>query len=285
MDAMVVLMILDGWGIGPENESNPVYVAQPETFHLLQQQFPMISLQASGIGVGLPWGEVGNSEVGHLTLGAGKVLYQYYPRIVLAIRDKSFFANAALAAAFRHAKTRSSSVNLVGLLSDGNVHAAMEPLEALIGLGEREGVPLKLHLFSDGKDAPPHSIDRLLGRIPREKLATLTGRYYAMDRKERWTLTERAYDIMTDPHAPETADPETALQATYAQELSEEFLAPVRFGNDKRIQDGDALIFLNFREDSMRQLVEAFLLPGFSNFPTHPYKNLYIATMTRYEER
>ncbi len=135
MKRSFILIILDGWGIGEENESNPIHVVKPKNLQWIQDNFPMTSLQASGIGVGLPWGEIGNSEVGHLTLGAGKVIYQYYPRITLAIRNKSFFQNPALKGAFEHARKNNSAVNLVGLLSKGNVHASLEHIEAVLQMG------------------------------------------------------------------------------------------------------------------------------------------------------
>ncbi len=177
MRRTVLLVILDGWGLGEMNESNPVHAVEPGSFKWLEENFPVTSLQASGISVGLPWGEVGNSEVGHLTLGAGKVIYQYFPRITLSIRDGSFFQNPALKGAFDHAKKNNSSVNLAGLLTEGTVHAVLDHLLALVQMGEREGVSVKLHLFSDGKDGTPYRLEKLLEKIPRDKLATLMGRY------------------------------------------------------------------------------------------------------------
>ena len=143
MKRTVVLIVLDGWGIGREDESNPIYMVKPPTLMRLAEEYPVTSLQASGIAVGLPWGEVGNSEVGHLTLGAGKVIYQYYPKITIAIRDQTFFKNPALSQAFEHAKKNNSAVNLIGLLSKGNVHASIEHVEALIKMSETAGVPVK----------------------------------------------------------------------------------------------------------------------------------------------
>src|SRR5580698_9354933 len=145
-----VLVILDGWGIGKDNDSNPLFVAKPPTFEWLAAHYPVTSLQASGIAVGLPWGEVGNSEVGHLTLGAGKVLYQYYPRITMSIQDGTFFENPVIKAAAAHAVTNNSAVNLVGLLTKGNVHASIDQLKALIKMLEAEKVSkINLHLFAD----------------------------------------------------------------------------------------------------------------------------------------
>ncbi|RJP45016.1 2,3-bisphosphoglycerate-independent phosphoglycerate mutase [Candidatus Parcubacteria bacterium] len=286
MKRSVILIVLDGWGIGEENESNPVHVVKPKNLGWLAQTFPVTSLQASGISVGLPWGEVGNSEVGHLTLGAGKVIYQYYPRITLAIRDRSFFENQALKTACLHAKKNNSALNLVGLLSKGNVHAALEHIEALVELGKLEGVgKIRIHLFSDGMDSAPRSLRGFLEALPRDLVANLVGRYYGMDRNGNWQLTQVAYDLMTQTKNPVVKDPAPIIESTYGKELTEEYLPPMRLLDDSSIQDNDALIFFNFREDSIRQLSEAFIQKDFDKFPVKKFENLHIATMTRYEER
>lgn len=287
MARTVVLIVLDGWGLGREDESNPIHMVQPQTFKWLEQNYPVTSLQASGISVGLPWGEVGNSEVGHLTLGAGKVVYQYYPRITLAIQDESFFKNKALTDAVTHAKQTGGAVNLVGLLSKGNVHSSVEHLQALIKLVEQAGVPdIKLHLFADGKDMPPKTLEKELESIPREKLATLTGRYYAMDRESNWNLTEQTYKCLTGGSgANANENLADVVKANYDKDLTEEFLPPLRFGGEeKNIKDGDSVIFFNYREDSIRQLAAAFIDPDFDKFQRADFKNLHVATMTRYKE-
>lgn len=282
----VILIILDGWGIGREDESNPIHVANPESFRWLKENFPMTSLQASGIAIGLPWGEVGNSEVGHLTLGAGKILYQYYPKITMAIRDKTFFENPALKSAFDHAKKNTSGVNLVGLLSGGNVHASLEHLLALLQMAKLEGVSnVKLHLFSDGKDGPPRTLQNLLKEIPRDTLASLIGRYYAMDRNQNWRLTETTYNNMVGVGGSPVDDPNPYVEAAFESGATEEYLQPLRFGESKVVQNNDSLIFFNFREDSIRQLAEAFVLKDFDKFKTKNFQNLHIVTMTHYEDK
>ncbi len=286
MKKTVILVVLDGWGIGREDQSNPIHVVNPESFKWLKENFPMTSLQASGIAIGLPWGEAGNSEVGHLTLGAGKIIYQYYPKITMAIREKTFFKNPALKGAFDHAQKNNSGVNLVGLLTKGNVHASLDHLRALIDMGKLEGVSnLKLHLFADGKDNPPKTLQSFLKEIPREKLATLIGRYYAMDRNQNWSLTEAAYQNMVGESGKMADDPNPYIEATFKSGLTEEYLEPLRFGEGKTVQDNDAVIFFNFREDSIRQLAESFILKGFDKFKVKNFKNLYIATMTHYEDK
>jgi 2,3-bisphosphoglycerate-independent phosphoglycerate mutase len=282
---IAILIILDGWGIGQKNESNPIYVVKPQTFEWLRQNYPMTSLQASGIAVGLPWGEVGNSEVGHLTLGAGKTLYQYYPKITMAIRDGSFFENQVLKATFAHAKANSGTVNLVGLLSKGNVHASLEHLFALIKAARAENVPtINLHLFTDAKDSPPHTLQEFLKEIPKEYLASLIGRYYAMDRNGNWQLTETAYQVMTGQVGPLVTDPTPIIEATYKQGSTEEYLPAIRFSDEKKIKDGDAVIFFNYREDSMRQLASSFITKNFDKFPVMQFNNLFITTMTHYDD-
>lgn len=285
MRRSLILIILDGWGIGKDDESNPIHVVNPETFNWLKDNFPATSLQASGISVGLPWGETGNSEVGHLTLGAGKIVYQYYPKITVTIRDGSFFKNAALLEAFSHAQKNNSSVNLVGLLTKANVHASLDHVHALLKMAEAEKVPVKLHLFADGKDSAPQSVVKFLEEVPKDKLATLTGRYYAMDRSSNWRLTETAYNNITGRAGAMIEDPTETILSTFKQGLSEEYLPPMHFGEDRAVKDGDAVIFFNYREDSIRQLAESFILKDFNNFPAIKFQDLKVVTMTRYEEK
>lgn len=281
-----VLVVLDGWGIGANNESNPIYMVKPESFAWLRAHYPMTSLQASGIAVGLPWGEVGNSEVGHLTLGAGKVLYQYFPKITMAIQDGSFFQNPVLKAACDHAKQTGGAINFAGLLTKANVHAALDHLLALIKMAQAEGVQkINLHLFGDGKDSPPHSIEEFLKDVPKELLASLIGRYYAMDRNENWRLTETAYQVITGQVGRVIEDPLPVIEMTYRESGSEEYLPPMRFAEDKKLQDGDSLVFFNYREDSIRQIASAFITKGFNQFPTLQFKDLYVATMSHYDDK
>jgi len=281
-----VLIILDGWGIGGDNESNPIYVVKPATFKWLEEHYPVTSLLASGIAVGLPWGEVGNSEVGHLTLGAGKVLYQYYPKITMAIEDGSFFENKALKDAFAHAMQNNGAVNFVGLLTKANVHASLDHLQALIKMARKENAPaINLHLFADGKDSPPYSFEKFLKEVPHEYLASVIGRYYGMDRDGNWQLTQNAYQTMTGQRGNVVDDPTTIVQDTYHSGNTEEYLPGIRFSENKKIADGDAVIFFNYREDSIRQIAASFILKDFKEFPVVDFRNLYVATMTHYDDR
>jgi 2,3-bisphosphoglycerate-independent phosphoglycerate mutase len=281
-----ILIILDGWGIGSNNESNPIYVVKPPTFKWLEENYPVTSLQASGIAVGLPWGEVGNSEVGHLTLGAGKVLYQYYPKITIAIQDGSFFENKTLKDACAHARTNAGAVNFVGLLTKANVHASLNHLLALIKMARDEKVPkINCHLFADGKDSPPHTFETFLKDVPREYLASVIGRYYGMDRDGNWRLTQTSYQAMTGQFGRIVDDPAAIVQETYHNGNTEEYLPAMRFAEDKKITDGDAVVFFNYREDSIRQIASSFIMKDFDKFPVMNFKNLYIATMTHYDDR
>jgi len=294
MKRTIILTILDGWGIGEPNESNPIYKAGPAAVDFIKSHYPALALQASGIAVGLPWEEEGNSEVGHLTIGAGKILYQNFPRILLAIRDGSFFEQEFLKKAFDHARKNNSAVHLVGLLTSGNIHASFEHLAALVQMAKKESTTrLYLQLFTDGRDSPPHEAPLLLKKLRQiivdagvGVMASLTGRYYGMERDGHWDRTLKAYEILTgqNPAAYAVRTPEEAVKNIYARNLNDEFVDPtiIEF---HPIQDNDAVIFFNFREDSVRQITEPFLNPNFSQFPAKKFNNLCIVTMTQYHEK
>jgi 2,3-bisphosphoglycerate-independent phosphoglycerate mutase len=288
----IVLAVLDGWGLGPLDESNPIYRAEPPTVNFIQSNFPAGALQASGIAIGLPWEEEGNSEVGHLTIGAGKVLYQHFPRISLAIKDGSFFKSGVLLDAAEHAKKNNSAVHLVGLLTEANIHASIEHLEALIKMMNEEKVPkLYLHLFSDGRDSDPKSVLKILDRLSndigfdaRSILVSLSGRYYAMDRDKHWDRTEATYKVLTGADRNKVSL-EEAVKKAYDRNLNDEYIEPSLVGEPGFVGDNDAVICFNFREDRMRQLTEAFINPEFGNFPVKKINNLYFATLTSYDAR
>lgn len=292
MKKTVLLVILDGWGIGSRDESNPIYMAKPQNIQAIQKRFPGGSLQASGIAVGLPWGEEGNSEVGHLTLGAGKVLYQHFPRISLAIRDDSFFQNQTLKNAFIHAQKNNSDVHLIGLLTSGNVHSSFEHLTALLEFAKRENFDrVYLQLFTDGRDSPPKSAAALLQKLEkviqqknRGILASLSGRFYSLDRTQHWDRTEMVYKILTG-EGKIISDYQKILTETYSQNLNDAFVEPSIIGSPHPVKDNDAVIFFDFREESPRQIVATFTDPDFKNFPVKKFTKLYLATMTLYEEK
>jgi 2,3-bisphosphoglycerate-independent phosphoglycerate mutase len=285
----VILIILDGWGIGQKNDSNPIYAQGTPNLDYIKQNFLISSLQASGISVGLPWHEEGNSEVGHLTLGAGKVLYQHFPRITLSIRDGSFTKNKIFLDAFKHVKKYGSSLNIAGLLTQGNIHASFEHLAAFIQLAKENNVPkINLHIFSDGKDSEPKSVLKLYKKLVEEtdgwRIGSVSGRYYALDRDGHWDRTQQVYEAMAGGGL--TAENiEEIAESTYAKNLNDQFIEPRIINPEAAIKDNDALIFMDFREDSIRQIAGAFILPDFSEFPVKKFANLYIGTMTHYSDK
>src|SRR3990167_3272919 len=284
-----ILIVLDGWGIGHEDDSNPIYVQKPKNIEYIKKHFPTGSLQASGISVGLPWGEEGNSEVGHLTIGAGKVIYQHYPRITMTINDGSFFKNPALMKAIDHTKEYESAVNVIGLLGGGSVHSSLEHLIALLKLMKTHSVKnVNLHLFADGKDSAPRSVRQYLNELNKTtkelgigKIASITGRYYAMDRAERWELIEQTYKVLTGQKQ-EIPTIESAIEENYASGFDDEFIKPTLLARDAAIKSNDALVFFNFREDSIREICEAFTIPQFTHFTKTPLENLHVVTFTHY---
>lgn len=287
MSKKIILTILDGWGIGPKNETNPIHVQGTPNLDYVKQNFLMGSLQASGISIGLPWNEEGNSEVGHLTIGAGKVLYQHYPRITLAIRDGSFAKNKALLDSFAHAKNNSSALNLIGLLTEGNIHASFEHLVALILLAKENSVPkINLHIITDGKDSVPKSALALMEKLKSRTgdiwaLGSIGGRYYGLDRDNHWDRTQLAYEAITGTGATGKTV-EQVIQEAYGRSLTDQHIEPHTISAESCVKDNDAVIFFDFREDGIRQIASAFLAPNFPQFPIKQFSNLYITTLTRY---
>ena len=286
-----VLAILDGWGIGSHNRGNPIYIANPDNINYIKNNFPISAIQASGIAVGLPWDAVGNSEVGHLTIGAGKTLYQHLPKISISIDNGSFFKNPALQNGFNHALKNQSAVHLIGLLTNGNVHASLKHLIALIEMAKQQKCQkLYLHLFSDGQDSSPRSVldhwTKLEQEINKNKLgilASLSGRYYAMDRDQHWDRTEKAYQALIGEGV-KNNNLKAIVQKAYNRDLKDQFIEPTVIDNTAGIKDGDTIIFFNFREDSMRQIAESFINSQFQKFATKSFKDISIITMTQYSE-
>ena len=288
MKQQVILVILDGWGIGPKDDTNPIHVQGTPNLNYIKENFLAGSLQASGISVGLPWNEEGNSEVGHLTIGAGKVLYQHFPRITLSIRDGSFAQNPAFLGAFAHAKKNNGALHLAGLITQGNIHASLEHLFALINLVKNNNLKVNLHIFSDGKDSEPQSVIGLLSNLKNDfeealNFTSISGRFYALDRDNKWNRTQLTYDAMTG-NGPVSLNIGEAVKATYAKNLNDQFIEPRILDRTNCIKENDALIFFDFREDSIRQIASAFADPNFSQFPVQKFKNMYVATMTQYAD-
>lgn len=313
----VVLAIMDGWGLAPPGPGNAVDLAHTPNVDRWTAECPYTTLCASGLDVGLPEGQIGNSEVGHLNIGAGFVVYQELTRISKAIADGDFFTNPALLGAIAHAKATGGALHLMGLFGPGGVHAHEDHLHALLELARREGFDrVYLHLFLDGRDVLPRSalgfLDALEAAIARTGVgvvATVSGRYYAMDRDKRWERTGRAYAAIVEGRGETAPDARAAIEQAYAADISDEFVLPTVIVRDAApvatVKDGDAVIFTNFRPDRGRQLTRALALPDINEQIQRHYarqkeeglklpdtiwqrprqlQNLHMVTMTQYEE-
>ncbi len=262
---------MDGFALGEDIPGNAVQAANTPQLDYLFSQYPFCQLEASGLDVGLPEGQMGNSEVGHTNIGAGRVVFQDLPRISRAIEDGSFFENPAYLAAIRACKESGGALHLMGLLSDGGVHSHIDHLFALLELAKRQEVPqVYVHAFLDGRDVSPTSglgfVQQLQDKM-RElgvgQIADLSGRYYAMDRDSRWERLQRAYDALAGGSAPFAEDTCQAVQASYDAGVTDEFFEPVVCAKGGRIEEGDSVIFMNFRPDRAREMTRALVDPNF----------------------
>lgn len=297
-----ILIILDGYGIAENAKVSAIDRAEKPFLDHLFATYPHARLQASGKAVGLPEGQMGNSEVGHMNLGAGRVVYQEITRIDKAIEDGEFFENDELVAAARHAAENGTKLHLLGLFSDGGVHASLEHLFALIELAKRVGLDrdqVFVHAFTDGRDTDPNGGVRFVNEFERKakeigvgKIVSIIGRYYAMDRDQRWERTKLAYDLLTNGAGEVFPDPEAALQSSYDADVTDEFVKPrlirgvdTPFGEKgHRVEDGDAVIYFNFRGDRARQLTRAFTDPDFDGFDRGRRLDLHFTIFSPYDE-
>ena len=262
---LVALVILDGWGCAPAGPGNAVELADTPNFDRLWREFPHTTLDASGEAVGLPPGQMGNSEVGHLTIGSGRVLFQDLMRVNKSIEDGSFFENPALVGAFE----RGEQVHLLGLVSYGGVHSHIDHVRALLRFAPEK---TWLHAFTDGRDVSPQAAVHDLAELPQERIATVAGRYYAMDRDQHWERTRRAFDAVVAGKGEQAADPIEAMRQSYERGITDEFIEPFTVSGRPRLQPGtDTAIFFNFRPDRARQLTMQLVEAGVD-----------ITTMTRY---
>lgn len=295
MRKLVVLVILDGWGVSHRAEGNAISQARKPNLDKYQNNYPYCLIQASGIAVGLAWGQTGNSEVGHLSIGSGRVLYQSLPRISLAIQDGSFYNNNSFRRAIEHIKKNNSTLHLMGLASNGGVHSHFEHLLALLDLAAKEQIQnVKIHIFTDGRDAGIkegiHFVNRISKKIEQVKtgqIASVIGRFYTMDRSNNWDRTKKAYDCLVNGVGEAADNVESAILKYYGQGVTDEFIPPTVINGDySAITDNDAVIFFNFREDRARQLTKAFVLPSLSKFNRGSLlKNLFFVTMVEYEKK
>ena len=275
---LVTLVVLDGWGCAPPGPGNAVELAATPVFDRLWREFPHGTLKAAGEAVGLPEGQMGNSEVGHLTIGSGRILFQDLMRVNQAIRDGSLASNAALVAAFERARSRGGDVHLLALVSHGGVHSHVDHVLALLELARTQGMEERtwIHAFTDGRDVSPTSAVRDLALLPPERLATVVGRYYAMDRDRRWERTDKAFSAITGgrrctPTSPAAIASE--VQRNYDAGVTDEFLEPIVVDGAPRLSRKDAAIFVNFRPDRARQLSQRLVEGGYD-----------LTTMTRYSD-
>jgi 2,3-bisphosphoglycerate-independent phosphoglycerate mutase len=293
----LVVVILDGWGISFLPEGNAIAAAKTPHLDYLARHFPAAALSAASIEVGLPWGEVGNSETGHRNIGAGQVQYQVLPTIDRAIQDGSFGRNPILRSAIDHAVKHTSSLHLIGLVSPGGVHSHIEHLFALLKLCQK--LPIRdrvyIHMFTDGRDSPPQialqyleQLEQAIGATGTGKIASVTGRFYAMDRNKNWERTQATYSMLTGgPRASGAPSAREAIQQAYDKNIFDEMIPPTAItrggGPLAPIRDNDAMIFFNFRPDRARQLTQAFMQPEFAAFPVTRWKNLKFVTLAEYD--
>jgi 2,3-bisphosphoglycerate-independent phosphoglycerate mutase len=288
----VILIVLDGWGFRPGREGNAIELGRTPTWHQLWERAPRTLLEASGLAVGLPQGQMGNSEVGHLNLGAGRVVPQDIVRISQSIDSGEFFRIPALVELVESTRRRGGTLHVMGLIGTGGVHALDKHLLAAVELGRRGDVPVAIHAWLDGRDSPPTSglgfMEELLGTVGRSDgrtvVSDVVGRYYAMDRDKRWDRIKLAYDAMVKGVGAPASDPVTAIKQAYAAGETDEFVKPRVITGAPRIKDGDGIFCFNYRADRMRQIVRALAAPGFDGFDVRGRPQVQLVTMTRYDE-
>ena len=287
------LLILDGWGIAKEGPANAPFVAKTPNLDALVKKYPHTELIASGLDVGLPEGYMGNSEVGHLNIGAGRIVYQDMTKIDLALKNGDFEKNTVLNDLLEKIAKEHGRLHLAGLLSDGGVHSHIRHLFALCRMASDKHVPVRIHCIMDGRDTDPKSgahyleeLEKEIRDLPDCRIADIVGRFYAMDRDKRWERVDPAWQLMVHGKAEsESPDSHTAIEASYANDVTDEFVKPVRISSSepKGMRDGDGLFLFNFRADRMRELTRAFIDEDFSEFPRECPKLSGVASMTPYE--
>lgn len=291
----VLLCIMDGWGISQNKcPKDAVKEANTPNYDKFKAEEKFTTIFADGEHVGLPEGQMGNSEVGHLNLGAGRIVYQELTRINKAIKEGTFFKNEKLLAAVKHAKDNNSSIHFMGLVSDGGVHSSFEHLMALIDLAKQEGLEkVYVHAFLDGRDTPPQSavkyvaqVDEKLASVGLPKVASVMGRYYAMDRDNRWDRVEKAYNCLLLGEGKHSQSAVEAVEKSYADGANDEFVLPTAIGGaESRINDNDSVVFFNFRPDRAREISKAIEFETFAGFERRAVrKNLYFVSFTQYDE-
>ena len=290
LEAPVMLVILDGFGMGDQSDTtNAVVQAKPHCFNQLWDMYPHTKLEASGLAVGLPEGQMGNSEVGHLNLGSGRIVYQDLTRITKDVESGEFYNRPVMQELYEVAKKQ--RLHLIGLVSDGNVHCSLEHIKAVIKGAHDHGIEhVYVHALLDGRDVAPQcaqgyleDLEAYMAELNCGKIATVSGRYYAMDRDNRWDRVELAYNAIVNGQGERAASACEAVQQSYDKDAADEFVLPTVIDAEGTIKSGDAVIFCNFRPDRGRELTKALVLPDFDGFNREPL-SLYMATMTKYED-
>lgn len=290
----VILTILDGWGISPNPETSAVEKAHTPTMDALYKSYPHATLRTDGLHVGLPEGQMGNSEVGHMNLGAGRIVYQDLVKINMAVENDTLKEEPVLQQAFQYAKEKDKAVHFLGLVSDGGVHSHINHLKGLVKAAQDYGIAKKyIHAFTDGRDVDPNSakgfIEELLPYFKNHqaKLASIVGRYFAMDRDQRWERVSKAYQLLVNAKGEATENPLEAIQQSYNKGVTDEFIEPILLTENNQpiatIQEGDVVVFFNFRTDRGRQLTQALTQKDFPDFDMHTLP-LYYVTMTKYDD-
>jgi len=288
----LVLMILDGWGYRAETDNNAIALAKTPCWDQLWNNDPHSLINTSGESVGLPPGQMGNSEVGHMSIGAGRIVQQDYTRIEESIHDRSFHQNSALCRAIEAIRETDCTVHIMGLLSPGGVHSHTDQFLETVRLAAEQGAKsIAVHLFLDGRDTPPRSarsaiegMQKLVDRIPSARICTVSGRYYAMDRDQRWDRVKRAYSAITSGQSGSVANSAIeALEKAYDRGENDEFVQPTLIGSPPGVHDGDSIIFINFRADRARELTMAFVVEPFNGFDRQKIKLAEFVCMTQYK--
>ncbi|SDR67043.1 phosphoglycerate mutase [Gillisia sp. Hel1_33_143] len=295
MNKKVILMILDGWGVTQDPKISAVAQAKTPFFNSLLEKYPNGELLTHGMNVGLPEGQMGNSEVGHMNLGAGRIVYQDLAKINLAVKNNSLIEEPVLEQAFNYAKTNNKPIHFMGLVSDGGVHSHINHLKGLLSAAEKFGVKEKyVHAFTDGRDVDPRSgkgfiadLDDHLNKT-NSKLASIIGRYFAMDRDNRWERVEKAYDLIVKGEGEKTQDALQAIQNSYDKDVTDEFIEPIVLTDSNgnpvaTLKDDEVVIFFNFRTDRGRQLTEALTQEDYSEYEMKTMP-LYFVTLTKYDD-
>jgi len=296
MTKPVMLIILDGWGIGKEYEGNAIYLANTPNYDRLIMDYPNTKLEASGLAVGLPEGQMGNSEVGHLNIGSGRIVYQELTNISKSIEGGNFFNKEEFLQAIENAKKNDSKLHIMGLVSDGGVHSHNTHLYGLLELCKRHGLEeVYIHAFLDGRDVPPtigkqhlQELEDKIDEIGVGHIATVSGRYYAMDRDNRWERTKLAYDAMVLGRGKMDSSPVEAVQKSYDEGINDEFVVPIVITKNNKpiatIDSGDSIIFFNFRPDRARQITRAIVDEEFNGFEREKKVDTFFVTMTEYDK-